>query len=149
MANFEEILNRPVSATKPPQPLPVGTYHCMVEGRPAREESSQKKTPCSVYKFKILSPGPDVDAQQAADQQVVGKYITGQGPGAAFYLTEEALWRYRQFLEDHLGIDMSGDKTWAQAEEEVNGRQCYVKIKHDISPDGTRTFHRIESTAAV
>lgn len=149
MASFEEILKRPTTEHKAPQPLPVGTYHCIIDGPPSYEESSQKKTPCRVYKFKIMAPMGDVDAKAAADQQVVGKIITGQGPGAAFYITEESVFRYRDFLVDHLGIEEDGKKSIEEMETEAPGRQVLVKLKHDISQDGKRVFHRIESTMHV
>ena len=101
MPSFEEILKRPTKEVKPPQPLPAGTYHCMIEGRPTQEETSQKKIPCRVFKFKILRAMEDVNAQAAAEQQVVGKVIGGQYADAAFYITEEQIHRYAEFLEDH------------------------------------------------
>jgi hypothetical protein len=150
MTSFEEILNRPSGEIKTPQPLPVGTYHCLVDGPPAPEESSQKRTPCRTYKFKILSPQGDVDAKEAAEQQVVGKTITGQGAGASFYITEDSAYRYREFLRDHLGIeDADGKKPLKEMEAEAPGKQLLVKIKHDISPDGKRRYHKIDSTMHV
>jgi hypothetical protein len=149
-ANFEEILKRPTKDISMPQPLPVGTYHCIVDGPPTHEESSLKKTPCRVYKFKIMAPMGDVNAKEAAEQQVVGKIIGGQYSGAAFYITEESAFRYVEFLEDHLGIDNTdGTKSLEQLEAEAPGRQLLVKIKHEISQDGKRVFHRIESTMHV
>ena len=150
MASFEEILRRPSKEVKPPQPLPAGTYHCLVDGPPAQEESSQKKTPCRVYRFKILAPMEDVNAKEAAEHQVVGKTITGQAAFAAFYITEEMVWRYLDFLENHLGIENPGkEKSAEELEAEAPGRQVLVKIKHDISQDGKRVYHRVESTAHV
>lgn len=150
MASFEEILKRPTSEIKAPQPLPVGTYHCIVEGPPSKEESSQKKTPCLVYKFKIIAPMEDVDARQAAEQQVVGKIITGQMAGAAFYITDDSAYRYVEFLVDHLGIDNDGGrKGLEELQAEAPGKQVKVQIKHDISQDGKRVFHRINSTMHV
>ena len=150
MASFEEILKRPTKDIKMPQPLPIGTYHCLVEGPPTHEESSLKKTPCRVYKFKIVAPMGDVNAKEAAEAQVVGKVIGGQYSGAAFYITDEATWRYVEFLEDHLGLENpNGEKTIEELEAEVPGKQLLIKIKHDLSQDGKRVFHRIESTMHV
>jgi hypothetical protein len=150
MANFEEILRRPTKDIKMPQPLPVGTYHCIVEGPPTHEESSLKKTPCRVYKFKIIAPMGDVDAKEAAEHQVVGKIIGGQYAGAAFYLVDEIAYRYVEFLEDHLGIEnQGGEKNMEELEAEAPGKQLLVKIKHELSQDGKRVFHRIESTMHV
>ena len=150
MPSFEEILKRPAKEVKPPQPLPAGTYHCLVDGPPTHEESSQKKTPCRVYKFKILKAMEDVNGHDAAAQQDVGKVIGGQFAGAAFYITEEMAYRYYEFLQDHLGIENSGgERSAEEMEAEAPGRQLLVKLKHEISQDGKRVFHRIESTAHV
>lgn len=150
MPSFEDILKRPTKDIKPPQPLPIGTYHVLVDGPPSHEESSQKKTPCRVYKFKILKAMDDVNAREAAEQQVVGKVIGGQYAGAAFYLTDESIHRYVEFLQDHLGIENpGGEKSTEELEPYAPGRQLLIKLKHDISQDGKRVFHRIESTAHV
>jgi hypothetical protein len=149
-ANFEEILKRPTKEIKPPQPIPAGTYHVMVEGRPTHEETSKQKIPCRVYKYKILAPMEDVNAKDAAEQQVVGKVIGGQYANAAFYVTEEQIDRYKTFLEDHLGIpNPGGEKSCEEMEAEAPGRQLLIKIRHDIGNDGKRVFARVESTAHV
>lgn len=155
MANFQDILNRKASEIKPPAAFPPGSYHCLVEGAPTQEESSQKSTPCRVYKFKILSPMSDVNQAQVAEIEggVVGKIISGQGAGTAFYLTEGAAWRYKEFLMDHLGIPEKGpngdDKTILEMEAEAPGKQVIVKLKQEISQDGKRIYHRLDTTAHV
>ena len=122
----------------------------MVDGPPSHEETSKQKIPCRVYKFKILRAMEDVDSKAAAEQQVVGKIIGGQYANAAFYVTEEQARRYLDFLEQHLGIENpDGEKSAEEMEAEAPGRQLLVKIKHDISQDGKRVFHRVESTMHV
>lgn len=150
MASFEEILRRPASEIQPPKPIPPGTYHVMIDGAPAHEESSKQKIPCRVYRYKILRALEDVDSRAAAEQQVVGKTIFGQGPGTAFYITEDSADRYKQFLQDTLGIDNPGEKrSLEDLEAEVNGKQLLIKVKHDFSQDGKRVFAKIESTMRV
>ena len=142
MASFEEILNRPASEIKPPQAYPVGTYHCIVEGPPTPGKSSQKQTDFLQFKFKILSPLQDVDAHQAAEQQIVGKYITND-----YYITDNAAWRLTELLVDHLGLD--GSKPSIELIGYAPGNQVLVKLRHEASQDGKRVFHRVESTAHV
>lgn len=154
MANFQDILNRKASEIKPPPAYPVGTYHCLVDGPPEHQESSQKGTPCRVYKFKILSPGADVDQKEIAQIEggVVHKILTGQ-PHAAFYLVEGAAWRYKEFLEGALGISdkkaNGEEKTLLEMEAEASGKQVLVKLKQEVSQDGKRMVHRIDSYARV
>jgi hypothetical protein len=144
LASFEEILKKPVSEIKSPQAYPVGTYHCLVDGPPEPGKSSQKGTPQLRFKFKILAPWKGVDAAQAAEQQVVGKFITND-----YYITDDAAYRLVEML-DALGIDMEdGAKPLDQAIAEAPGKQVLVTLKHELSQDGKRVFHRLESTEHV
>jgi hypothetical protein len=148
MPSFEEILNRPASENKQPEALPVGTYHCLVDGPAEPGKSSQKGTDFLKFKFKILSAMQDVDAKTAAEQQVIGKYITND-----YYITDGATWRCQDMLVDDLGIELSngsgGEKSLKELMAEAPGKQVLVKIKHELSQDGKRKFHRVESTAHV
>jgi len=143
MANFEEILNKPASEIKAPPAYPVGTYHCLVDGPPAPGKSSQKQTDFLKFKFKILAPFDGVDAAQAAEQQIVGKIIESD-----YYITEAAAWRLKDMLVDHLGIE-EANKTMTQLVAEAPGKQLLVKLRHELSQDGKRVYHRVESTAHV
>lgn len=142
MASFEEILNKPAKDVKPPQAYPVGTYHCLVDGPPEPGQSSQKQALLLRFKFKILSPDKDVDAHLAAEQQVVGKTFTDD-----FYI-ENAEWRLKEFLEDALAIEV-GDKSMKEMVAEAQGKQVMVKLKNEMSRDGKRVFHRVDSYARV
>lgn len=143
MASFEDILNKPASEIKAPQAYPVGTYHCLVDGPPAPGKSSQKQTDFLQFKFKILSPMQDVDAAQVAEQQVVGKIISSD-----YYVTEAAAWRLKELLIDHLDIE-EGSKSLRELVSEAPGKQVLVKLRHELSQDGKRVYHRVESTARV
>jgi len=143
MPAFEEILNMRSADIKAPPAYPVGTYHCLIEGPAVKGQSSQKKTDQLTFKFKILSPMQDVDAAQAAEQQIVGKIISTD-----YYITDAAVWRLKEMLVEHLGIEEE-DKTFVQLLAEAPGKQLLVKLKHELSQDGKRVFHRVESTAHV
>lgn len=148
MASFEEILGMKSSEIKPPQAYPPGTYHCLVDGPPQPGKSSQKQTDFLGFKFKILTPMQDVDAALAAEAQVVGKIITGE-----YYITDGAKWRLKEMLVDHLGINTNegqpNEKSLRELVAEAPGKQLLVKLRHELSQDGKRVFHRIESTAHV
>jgi hypothetical protein len=149
VASFEEILNRPASEIKAPQAYPVGTYHCLVDGPPTPGKSSQKETPYLQFKFKILSPMQDVDQTAYVEQQIAGKIIQ-----ADYYITDTASYRCKEMLVDSLGIDPGPEGTPQEKKlielvGEAPGKQLLVKLKHEISQDGKRVFHRVESTAHV
>jgi len=143
MASFEEILNKPGSEIKPPPAYPVGTYHCLVDGPPEAGKSSQKGTDFLRFKFKILSPQKDVDAQQAAESQVVGKTVNQE----YYFPADSDPWRLVELLHDHLGIENSIPLKEMIAQ--APGKQVLVTLKHEASQDGKRVFHRVHSTAHV
>jgi len=143
MASFEEIMRRPSSDVKPPEAYPVGTYHCLIDGHPAPGKSSQKQTDFLKFKFKILSPMQDVDAEKVAELQIVGKIIEGD-----YYITDAAIWRLKDLLVEHLGLD-EGEKSMAELVAESPGKQVLVKLRHELSQDGKRVYHRLDSTAHV
>jgi hypothetical protein len=147
MASFEEILGKKSSEVRMPQAYPVGTYHCLIEGPPEPGQSSQKQALLVRYKFKILAPMKDVDAAAAAEQQVIGKTFTDD-----FYI-ENAEWRLKEFLTDALGIEHGEgtpqEKTMKQMVAESPGQQVLVKLRHEMSRDGKRVFHRVDSYAHV
>jgi len=141
--SFEEIMRRPASEFKPPEAFPVGTYHCLVDGPPEAGKSSQKGTDYLRFKFKILKPYKGVDEVLAAELQVVGKQIQND-----YYITEGATYRLTDLLKDDLGIEVEG-KPMDQAVAEAPGKQLLVTLKHELSQDGKRTFHRVASTSHV
>lgn len=143
MPSFEEIMRMPASDIKPPEAYPVGTYHCLVDGPPEKGKSSKKETDFLEFKLKILRPMEDVNGEAAAAQQVVGKTLRHQ-----IYITDGSAYRLIDFLCDHLGIEKAG-KSPSELVAEAPGKQVLVKVKHEPSQDGTRVFHRVESTAKV
>ena len=93
MSKLNELLSRPAEAFVPPPVLPVGTYDFVIS-KHEFGESSQKKTPYVRYHLRPTAPHEDVD-QEA---------LTAYGPfnkdmRLDFYLTEDALFRLREFHE--------------------------------------------------
>lgn len=145
MASFEEILKKPSGEIKPPEAFPVGTYHCIVDGRPEQGKSSQKQTDYLRFKFKILEARQDVDQQAVIEQQLIGKIITND-----YYITDAAAYRLIDMLTNDLGLDSDeGRKSPEELVAESPNQQLLVKLRHDLSPDGKRKFHRVEATLHV
>jgi hypothetical protein len=145
VSRFEEILKRPSGEIKPPEAYPVGTYQCIIDGPPEQGKSSQKQTDYLRFKFKIVGIGNDVDQVKATEQQMIGKIITND-----YYITDAAAYRLTEMLIKDIGLDNDGGKK--PTEEliaEAPNQQLLVKIRHELSPDGKRVFHRVDSTAHV
>jgi hypothetical protein len=148
MASFEEILNKPASALKPPPPFPAGLYHCLVEGTPVRGKSSQKGTDLLQFKFKILKAMDGVDQQAVLEQEVIGKTVTHD-----YYVTDAAAYRLTDMLIKHLGIEplnaQGQEKSLTEMLAEASGQQVLVRLKVDMAQDGSRGYHKVDSTAHV
>jgi hypothetical protein len=145
MASFEEILKKPTSEIKSPPPFPAGHYHCVVDGLPEHGQSRVKQTDYLRFKYKILQAQEDVDQRAVLEQQVVGKHLTQD-----FYVTDNMVTQnmLKEFLKDTLGIDdADGKKSLEEMIPESQNCQLVVEVKLDISPDGKRSFHRVNSTA--
>jgi hypothetical protein len=119
----------------------------MVDGRPEHGQSSQKKTDYLRFKYKIIAAGNTVDAREAAEQQVVGKSLQQD-----FYIIDNDVSKsiIKEFLQNTLGIANPGDaKGIEQMLDDVPNRELLVEVKHEMSQDGKRIFHRVNSTAHV
>lgn len=104
--NFASILSKPIETAERPKPYPIGTYVCRIE-KHEFGESSQKKTPYVRFFYRPLEARDDVDAD--ALNEMGG--INNEKPRLLrddFYLTEEALYRLREFLEEKVGLTISG-----------------------------------------
>ena len=144
MPNFSEILDRPATEIEKPKPLPVGTYIVVVRGLPEYFESSKKKTPGARFTLEILQAGDDVDTDDL--EAMVG--FQGKSLRHELWLTEDLLWRAKQFAED-CGIDTS-EGTIGQILEACNGCQVMIQVRHEPAQDGSdSTFAKIGKTGAV
>lgn len=146
MANFTDILDRPASEVERPKPIPAGTYTAMVSMNPQPEfgESNQKKTPFVKFTLQILAPGDDVDSDALSEVKggVQGKTLTN-----TLYLTEDSVWRLKDFL-GHVGV-LDESKSLRQMIGEAPGNQCGIEVGHRASQDGTSIFAEIKRTFTV
>ena len=143
MSSFQDILNTKTDDIERPKPLPVGTYLGIVSGPPEIAPIGQKNTLAAKYSIKLLAPQDDVDRDALSEMGGIGDRTVG----LTLFLTQDAAWRAKEFLEN-CGIDTAG-KTLGESLTEAPGRQVYVKLKHRPSPDGTQLYSEIQSTAKV
>ncbi len=146
--SFSELLNKAPSEVERPKPLPTGTYNTMIEGLPRYDKSSKKQTQFVEFTHKMLSAGDDVDPDNLKEV-LNGKPLQEIRMKNTFYLTENSLWRLKDFL-GHLGYDVdASDVTLQEMVEDTAGKQVAVFIKHEPSQDGTSIFARIDRTLPV
>lgn len=145
MSNLTDILNRPTTNIEPPKPLPPGTYLCIVDGQPEIAKIGKNNTDCVNFSLKVIQAQPDVD-QEALANALGTSALSDKKIRHRLFLTDESLWRMKQFLVDHLGLP---DATIGQLLPESMGKQVLVNIGHRPNEDGTQVFTEVKSTAKV
>lgn len=140
--DFASILSQRSESIERPKPVPVGTYAAMVEGIPEMRNIGKKDTPAAEFSFKLIAPGPDVDT--TALTEMGG--LTDKKLRKPFFLTEESLYRLKEFLVDHLGID-EGKKSIGELISESPNRSVTVVVSHRLSEDKSQVYAEIKSTA--
>lgn len=144
--NFGSILDKPASDVERPKPYPQGSYICVVKGLPVHGESTRKKTKQVEFQLQPLSVLDDVDAEDLEAMGGLNRTIKD-----TYYVTEDALWRLKEFLVNCGIEEMDGDdkKSFTQMIDETPGRQVGVSIRHEASEDGKSIFARVGSTFLV
>jgi hypothetical protein len=95
MPDFSKLLQKPVTSAERPKPKAPGTYHGVVS-KYEYGESQQKKTPYVRFHLGSIAPGPEVDVEENARN---GIDLSKWAPVKDFFLTDDALYRLREFLE--------------------------------------------------
>lgn len=147
MADFNAILNKNVDEAERPKPLPAGTYRMKIDSHEFAE-SRLKQTPyCRVHLVPV-EPQDDVDAEQleAVKAQVDGD-LTRKRVSSDFFLTEQAMWRLRNFMENVLELKTDG-RSFAEVIPEMDGMTCLASITHQTSQNGEETYANISGFAA-
>lgn len=143
--NFGSILDQPSENIEKPKPLPVGTYICSVKGLPKMDVSSKKKTEYVEFTLQILGAHDDVD-QEALAEALKGKALSEKTIRATYYLTEDAVWRLKDFL-DHCQVEDGPGISLRQRISATPGCQVNASLKHRPSEDGTSIYAELGSTA--
>ena len=139
-ANFADLLNVQADTIEKPKPLPMGTFGFVIADHEFGE-SAQKKTPYVQFNVSPRVAGEDVDEELLAEV----KDWQGKKMRATFYLTEDSIFRLKEFLE-HCGIDIEG-RTLAEGIPETTGAMFNGYVKHQTAQNGTDVFANIDSTA--
>jgi len=148
---FSNILDRPMSETKQPTPMPTGEYGWAVLGLPEEGVSARKQTPQLEFTFKCLGPiGDTVDTDKLNAWLTNGDgtktKITDITHKHVFYKTEKSLYRLKKFMKI-LGFDVESQASYTQTLPETPGREFIGNIKHRLSEDNETRFAYIDSFA--
>jgi hypothetical protein len=101
MVDFNALLSKPAEEFRRPPSLPAGSYFGTITEYKF-DQTREKQTPYVRFTFKNLEAGPDIDSDD-----LQGIDVAKRSMSTDFYITEDALFRLREFLES-LGIPASG-----------------------------------------
>jgi len=143
VTSFSSILDQQVEAAERPKPLPIGSYICTVAGLPRYDKSTQQQTEYAEFTLQPLEAGDDVDKDEL---EAMGG-LENRTLRVTYWLTEDAKWRLRKFIED-CGVEIIG-KSFAEAIEELPGQQVVAFVTHGAAKDGSAFYANVKSTAKV
>lgn len=150
--DFSALLSRQSAAVERPKQLPIGNYIWSIKGLPRFDKSVKKGTPFVEFTCMPLEAQDDVDQDdlEAALTRKDGtkKLLGDMTQRLTFYLTEDALWRLKQFLVRDCQIE-EGEKTLEQLINDSPGSQFMGTISHTPTDDGEGVYANIKSTAVV
>lgn len=122
--DFRELLSKPAEDIKAPVPLPQGTYRGLIKGH-ALDESREKKTPFIRLTITNLDPQADVDQDDLAGVDLSKKEVRKD-----FYLTEDSLYRFKEFIES-CSIPVAG-RTLGEMISELVNQEVMVELIHKM-----------------
>ena len=138
--NFGSVLDKPTTDIERPKPIPQGTYVLAVQGMPRFDKSTKKQTEFVEFTCKILQAGEDVDEDELKAMGGIGDKTLKH----TFYLTENSIYRLKEFLIDDLKLEE--EDTLRPMIEKAIGAQFVAQIKHTPSDDGKSVYSNIAST---
>lgn len=118
--DLSSILSKPAESIKEPPLLPNGIYSAQVDGFNVRKDVGQNKSTLISFDVSVLQA---LDVPLDPDQQasLPRKFKHD------FWITDAALYRFKDFLEKDLGIE-GGSRTLGEMLPEAQGRMCKVEL---------------------
>ena len=118
--DFAKLLSKPLDDVKKPPALPHGTYLGTITKYEFGDQN-KNNTPYARFALKLTGAGPGVD-----ESELEGVDITKREYRKDFYLTPDADWRLKAFIES-LGISTAG-RTFAETVPETIWQAVQVEI---------------------
>jgi hypothetical protein len=111
--DFRDLLSKPLDEVQRPKSLPVGTYEGIVASY-RYDKSGTKQTPFVEYTIRLTGPGDGMDPNELEGIDVSKRQLR-----KTFYITEDAMWRCKDFLEK-IGVEIAGRSFGETIPEAVN-----------------------------
>lgn len=138
MANFAQLLRKPADEVKRPEALPDGTYFGTIQGHEFGE-SKQKKTPYIQFNIILTHAGDGVDTE--------GLEPNGRKFRDTYYLTEDAMWRLKDFLEG-LGVNTEG-RSFDELIPQTQGRSVMLDIARAPNQAGDGFYNNVQKVTGM
>ncbi len=143
--NFQELLAKQVDSVERPKAFPIGSYDAIIAGH-EHGKSSKKETHYVRFWCKLIGTREDVDNE---DFEAAGglEALTARKPiKLDFYVTDAALWRLTEFLQESLDLNCAGRTIDAVIPESTNA-SLIVSIIHEAGTKQGDVFMNIDDTA--
>ena len=101
--DFASILDLPLESIKEPALVPTGTYTAVLGTFKLDKSKGEKQTPFVEYPVALIEPQGDVDQEQFDEFGGLAK-LSKAKLRLTFYLTEDSLYRAKEFVERTLGL---------------------------------------------
>ena len=138
--DLSNLLGKRASEVEKPKPLPIGNYTFVIKGHEV-VESSKKGTPGIQFSIQPVEAQDDVDEDLLAEVKEPFKKTMRM----TNWITEDSLWRLKQFLQV-LGLD-DEDKTLEELIPETTGMQFIAKVEHEQTQDGNDIIARVNDNS--
>lgn len=149
----QALLTKPLDEIKPPIQLPVGGYVGIATKREFDKAKNEKASPLVRFEVVATEPLPDVDEDAfalATDEARGGKKLADNPQRLEFWLTPDAVYRLKEFGEEHCGIDQSEASNLAELIELIIGRPfVFVLEQQPNKKNPERPYINIVRTAKV
>lgn len=146
MPDFSHLLSKPSGEIKAPKGAPAGDYFGVIAGH-VFGESRQKKTPYVRFSINNVEPTPEQlqdQQERLADPEL---NLTKKSPYIDFYLTDDALYRLKDFL-DSIGIDDGGGvRSIGERIPEATNHPVQFTLDEQPSQDGKTSYNNIVEIA--
>ena len=145
--NFGELLNVQVETAERPKVFPEGPYDTLITGH-EMGTSSQKGTPFVKFLCKLIGPRDGVENELFEEAGGMEGLNKRKPLALTFYLTTDAMYRLREFLENTLELSCSG-RTFEVVIPEATNFSFISTIKHSPGSRPGDVYMNIDDTAAA
>lgn len=139
--DFTKLNSIPMDTVTKPKALPAGTYFGTIKEF-KYDESKEKKTPFVQYIIVPTSNGDDVDPADLDGIELTKKQLR-----CVFYLTQDSLFRVKEFLEN-VGIETQG-RSLGECIPDAVGLSVMLEVIQKPTQDNSDFYNEVKTIKSV